>query len=122
MVAQVIKISPSEGPPNFCRTEFMTMMMTLSVASIRKGEIPSVRIFCTITGENDCFFSNVILMGTFLPIKNKKAKVQDANCAITVAMAAPATFISNRKMKIGSNIILVTAPIKTVIIPTAGKP
>ena len=28
------------------------MIMTLSVASIRKGEIPSIKIFCTITGEN----------------------------------------------------------------------
>ena len=118
----MIKISPSEGPPNFCRTEFRTMIITLSVARIKKGEIPSVKIFCTITGEKDCFFNNVILIGTFLPIKKQKAKAQDANCAITVAMAAPATFISNRKMKIGSNIILVTAPIKTVIIPTAGKP
>lgn len=42
-------------------------------------------------------------------MRKQKAKAQEANCAMTVAMAAPATSICRTKIKTGSRIMLVTA-------------
>ena len=69
------------------------MMTTLSVARIRKGEIPKVRMLLIIIGEIFFLLIKVIFMGTLFPLRKQNAKAQEANWAITVAAAAPAAFI-----------------------------
>ena len=48
--------------------------------------------------------------------------MQETACEITVAKAAPCTCIFKPKIKIGSRIILHTAPMATVVIPIFENP
>ena len=54
--------------------------------------------------------------------RNPMAKEQDSIWDITVAMAAPATLISNTNINMGSSTIFAKAPISTVAIPMVENP
>ena len=56
------------------------------------------------------------------PVRNFKIHAADRNWEITVARAAPWTSMLKTKIKIGSRMMLVTAPRSTVIMPTFPKP
>ena len=62
------------------------------------------------------------LMTAFLPIKKLTTHTAEIIWLIIVASAAPATPMSNVKIKIGSSTIFITAPKTVVIIPVLGNP
>lgn len=92
-----------------------------SVACIINGANPKliagIAIFLFIN-KFSFFIDNFVLS----PSINFKAKAADRACEIIVANAAPATSILNKYIKIGSKIILVTAPIITVVMAIFESP
>ena len=53
----------------------------------------------------------------FLPQRKSSTHTQETACEMTVAIAAPATPMSNTKMKRGSSAMLTTAPAATITMP-----
>ena len=60
--------------------------------------------------------------GIFFRRRVQSTNAQEHICASTVATAAPATPISKRNINTGSSTILMTAPIRVVVIREAGNP
>ena len=93
----------------------------LSVDTITKGEMPSAR------QGRMMFFSNFILAlrsfrMVFLPVRNSRIHTALTAWLRTVAMAAPATPIFRPKIRMGSRMILITAPMTVVSILMLAKP
>ena len=88
---------------------------------ITKLEIPSAR-----HGPNTFGFSFMLdsfnFRIVFSPVKKRSTQMAPTAWLKTVAIAAPRTPISNTKIKIGSSITLMTAPIKVVIMLILEKP
>lgn len=112
-VETVIHISPS-APPYFCRTALETMMMTLSVAMMMKGESPSFTVF-PITGKEG--LANVSRTFVFFSRRKTMTNAKEKNCEMTVAVAAPAASKSKTKIKRGSSAMFAAAPIAVVAMP-----
>ena len=119
MVAQVTSMSPCSAPPYRWRELFRAMITRLSVAMMRKGDNPKVSTCRMIFAE---YPWKVIRTGTFLDSSTAVTKAQDAAWERTVAAAAPATPMSSAKMKIGSRMMFITAPMTTVAMPKVENP
>ena len=91
---------------------FNTMLMALSVACMMKGEIPSAIIFFRMEKSMARFFLRM-RMADFSERRNFTTHTALTAWEIIVARAAPCTFIFNTKMKMGSRMMLITAPIST---------
>ena len=101
--------------------ELKQTAIKLSVACIINGASPSAIDGRIISFDRrKCFLR--IFKVVFFPVKKNKIQIIDKDCEIIVARAAPATPILNPKIKIGSRIIFVIAPIKTVSILVFAKP
>ena len=95
--------------------------MTLSLACMMNAAEPRARHGNTILGLTSKFF-NLMRSKVFLPHKKETTHTQDKAWEITVASAAPRTPISNPYMKIGSKMILATAPMITESMDILVKP
>ena len=91
------------------------------VKDMTKPEVPRAIILFTLLSckWKDSFFSFRI---AFWPVRNLSTQQADKTWEMTVAIAAPLTPIFSLKMKIGSRIMLASAPRITVIIPIRPKP
>lgn len=88
-VETVIHRSAS-APPYCFKSALERMMMALSVAMMRKGEIPSRRIFPIIGKLGLPMLSRIFV---FFLRRKRKTKTKESTCERTVARAAPATFM-----------------------------
>ena len=109
------------SPPYRCREELKQIEITLSLACMIKVASPSARQGKIIPGIRRKF-SFRIRIKLFLPHKNATTQIQDSACEMIVASAAPRTSICSPKIKIGSRMILLTAPINTEYIPVFANP
>ena len=109
------------SPPYFKREELKQMEIMLSLDCIIKLDSPRARLGRMIFFSRRIYFL-LILRWVFFPIRKASTHMQDRAWERTVARAAPRTPIPNVKIKIGSRIILVTAPISTESIPVLAKP
>ena len=115
-------IAPTAISPPYCSSdELKQTEITLSLACITKVEHPSARLGKTIFACNPKF-SFLIFRCVLLPNRKAKTHMHDIACERIVARAAPLTPIPNPKMKMGSRMILATAPIKTESIPVLANP
>ena len=113
-VATVIQKSPA-ALPVFCRTAFRTMIITLSVAMMRKGDTPSNRVFSMIFALYPPRESRTFVR---LESRTQSTNIIDIACESMVASAAPFMPIPQVNMNIGSRITFATAPIEVVSIPS----
>ena len=88
-------------------------MINVATPSARQGRI--------ILEVRPRFFF-IILRNVFFPHRKLTTQMQESACEMIVARAAPLTSISSPKMKIGSRMILSTAPISTESIPVFANP
>ena len=114
-------IPTNKSPPNNCKVVLQATCTKKLVPCIIKFAVPNFII--------DFVISHLILICckcrrrlACLENKNFNTQQQEKNCEIIVAKAAPATPISITKIKIGSKIIFVIAPIIIDNIPILGKP
>ena len=117
-VETVIHKSPS-NPPRACRIALDTMMMTLSVAMMRKGEMPSLTIFPINLKSH---LPRAMRIFVFFHSRKVTTNAKDKNCERTVAKAAPATSMRKTKMNSGSSAMFAAAPITVVSIPMPEYP
>ena len=97
------------------------MEITLSLACMINTDTPSARQG-RITFPFSSRYSLRIFQKVFFPNRNASTQAQDIAWEMTVARAAPRTSIFSPKIKIGSKIILATAPIRTDSIPVFANP
>ena len=117
-----IVIAPTAtSPPYLSRLVLKQMFNTLSVNCMINGATPSAIHGPTVFGRIFRFPFRILSVVSF-PSKNRTIHTQETPCERIVASAAPRTPICNPKIKIGSNIILHTAPITTVSIPVLANP
>ena len=90
--------------------------MTLSVAMMMKGEMPSRKILAMI-GK----FGLPRRRRMFVLFRSRKmtTKAQESTCESTVARAAPATSMRRTKMNSGSSAMFAAAPTSVVAMPVA---
>ena len=119
MVAQVMSLSPSSGPPQLCSTAFMEIIIMLSTKMMRKGEMPVTSMRPT---SLRLYRPKPMRTGTLRPKSTPRTYTQLASWESTVATAAPATPMSKAKMKSGSSTMLSTAPSTTENMPFFAKP
>ena len=97
------------------------ILIALSVAFMIKGDTPSAH-----TGKSTEAFGLKYFVFIFsfvcFPVRKRMTHTAEIACEITVASAAPCTPMPNTKIKTGSKMILQTAPIRTVFIPTLENP
>ena len=109
------------SPPYFNRFELKQTAITASVNCIINGERPSAIHGSIIFGLN-LTFSFLIRSTDFSDVKNRITQIQETAWDKIVASAAPLTPILNPKIRIGSKIMLIMAPIATVYILVLAKP
>ena len=85
------------------------------------GEIPSAKVGPNTFGSS-FMFSIRSFNVVFSPVRNRRIQIAPTAWLSTVARAAPFTPMPNPKMKIGSKMILITAPIMVVSIAIFAKP
>ena len=107
------------APPYCCRTVLSAMISTLSPAMMIKGQKPKVSTRRMILAE---YPPKLILTWTRSLNKNHSTNAQEQACEMTVAMAAPLTPMLNRKMKMGSRMMFITAPMMVESIASLAKP
>ena len=93
----------------------------LLVMDMTNPEVPRLKIRLTRSALSRRADSRSLRMA-FFPVRNFSTHSAEQAWEITVASAAPFTPMSSRKMKIGSNTMLTTAPTATVIMPMRLKP
>ena len=117
MTLVIIVMAPTAiSPPYFNREVLKHTEMMLSVNCIIKGDTPRPMLGRIMAADNFRFF---LRMRRELLSEERKRSTQTKDTAWEriVARAAPLTPIFRPKIKIGSRIILQTAPIATVSIP-----
>ena len=95
--------------------------MRLSVAIIIKGDRPRARLGSS-TDQLGLRYRRRIRMVVFLPVRNLRIQIMLTAWERMVARAAPRTPISSPKIKMGSRMMLQTAPMRTVSILVTVKP
>ena len=109
------------SPPYFNREELKQTEMMLSLACMTNVAAPRA-----IQGRMTGFFSFILdtfnRSWVFFPQRKESTQIQEAAWEITVASAPPLTPIPMAKMKIGSKMMLITAPISTESIPVFAYP
>ena len=109
------------SPPYRARLELKLMESRLSVESITKVEMPS-----PITGRmtrpsgRRCSLRSRRMV--LLPVRKRRIQKAPTAWLSTVAMAAPRTPMSSTKMRMGSRMMLMTAPMTVVSILILAKP
>lgn len=117
MTDESIVIAPTAIlPPYFNRDELKHTMITLSLACITNGDIPSATHGSSILPFNLIFLRRIFNC-VFFPSKKDSTHIVDNACETTVASAAPRTPIPNPYINTGSSTIFVNAPISTESIP-----
>ena len=117
-----IVIAPTAvSPPYSSREELKQMFRILSVDCITKGLSPSrIQGNIVFARSRRCFFCSFSMVR--FPVKNRSTHAADNAWERMVASAAPLTPISSRKIKMGSRIILVTAPMSVVFMLIFANP
>ena len=110
---QIVMAPTAISPPYLRREELKHTLMTLSVLCMINVLIPRPRQGKRREGTILMFFT-LSLNNDFSPVMYTIHHTQETPWLMTVANAAPLTPIPKAKMKIGSRIILTTAPITTV--------
>ena len=93
----------------------------LSVDSITKVEMPRLRHGRMIFGSSFIFALRRCRRVCF-PVRKRRIQIAPTDWLSTVASAAPCTPIPRAKMKIGSRMMLMTAPITVVSMLIFAKP
>ena len=93
----------------------------LSVEIMTKVETPKARQGSSTLPRSGMFWARSFNF-VRLPVKNRSTHTAPTAWLSTVAVAAPRTPISSTKIKMGSRIMLHTAPITVVSILNAAKP
>ena len=118
----IIVMAPTaRSPPYLERLNVKLTDRILSVDNMTKVEIPSARqgkimSFCNLK------FSFLRWRMVFFPDKKRRIHIAPTAWLKTVAIAAPLTPRLNPKIKIGSRMMLITAPITVVIILIFANP
>ena len=119
---EMIVIAPTAtSPPKRERLLLKLIFRILSVLSITNVEIPNARQG-NITGASSFISDSVSFSMVFLPRRKLSTHTALTAWLMTVAMAAPCTPIFRPKIRIGSRIILHTAPTTVVIMLNFAKP
>ena len=113
MLVIIVMAPTAISPPYLERLEVKLIERILSVDSMTNVEIPSARQGKIISFSNlkFSFFKCKIV---FFPDKKRRIHIAPTAWLKTVAIAAPFTPRLNTKIKIGSRMILITAPIIVV--------
>ena len=109
------------SPPYLSKEELKQTEITLSLACMMKEESPNARLGNTILDTSFKFFAR-ILRCVLCPNKKANTQMQDIACEMIVASAAPWTPMPNPKIKMGSKMMLATAPMRTESMPVLAKP
>ena len=109
------------SPPYFSREELKQIFRILSVDCITKGLNPRSTQGRMVFACRRRFFFCSFKMVCF-PVRNRSTHAAESNWERTVAKAAPRTPMPSRKIKMGSRMILVTAPIRVVFMLIFAKP
>ena len=120
-LVMIVMAPTARSPPYLDRLEVKLMERILSVESMTKVEIPSAR-HGKITSLCNLKFSFLRWRIVFFPDKKRRIQIAPTAWLKTVASAAPLTPRLNTKIKIGSRMILITAPITVVIILILANP
>ena len=120
-LVRMVMAPTATSPPYFKSEELKQTAITLSVDCMIKVAAPNATQGRMIPGFRFRFFrrSRRIVV---LPIRKLSTHTQEAAWDRMVASAAPRTPILRAKMKMGSRMILHTAPISTLNIPCLAKP
>ena len=119
---EMIVMAPTAtSPPKRERLLLKLMFRMLSVLSITKVEIPSPRQGRMVAA------SSFMLAGSsrsrvFRPLRKQSTHTALTAWLITVATAAPCTPMRNPKIRMGSRMMLQTAPTTVVIMLNLAKP
>ena len=109
------------SPPYFNRDELKQTEMMLSLACMTNVAVPRAT-----QGRMTDFFSFILdtfnRSWVFFPQRKEMTQTQEIAWEITVASAPPFTPMPIAKIKIGSRMILITAPISTESIPVFAYP
>ena len=120
-LVRIVMAPTAISPPYFRREELKHTEIMPSLLCIMKVEVPS-----PTQGRIMAFWRPSRLRRrrscVFLPIKKARTQMQERAWERTVASAPPRTPMFMPKIKMGSRIILVTAPISTESIPVFAKP
>ena len=109
------------SPPYRARLELKLMDSRLSVESITKDEMPSAitgRMICRSGLRKSLRRCRMV----FLPVRNFRIHTAPTAWLSTVAMAAPRTPSPNPKIRMGSRMMLMTAPMTVVSMLVRAKP
>lgn len=117
-----IVIAPTAvSPPYFSREELKQIFRILSVDCITKGLNPSsTQGRITLPCKRKFFSLNFSVV--CFPSRKVSTHVAESACESTVANAAPFTPMPSTKIKIGSRMIFVTAPMRVVFMLILAKP
>ena len=122
LILVIIVIAPTAtSPPNLERLLVKLMDRRLSVDSITKVEIPRARHGPNTLGSR-CMLLRFRRRIVFFPVRKRRIHTAPTVWLRTVASAAPFTPMPRAKIKIGSRIMLITAPIIVVIILILANP
>ena len=122
MTLVMIVIAPTAISPPYLSSEVLKHTdMMLSVNCMIKGDTPSP-IHGRIMSADSFRYPLRIRRKLFPEVRKRSTHTKDTACDKIVARAAPFTPISKPKMRMGSRIMLHTAPIATVSIPVLAYP
>ena len=109
------------SPPYFSREELKQTESTLSLACMMKVAMPRATQGRT-TAASRRRAGRRIFKNVFFPRRKASTQMQEMAWERMVAQAAPGTPMPRAKMKMGSRIMLETAPMRTESIPVRAKP
>ena len=121
MLDRIVIAPTARSPPYFCRDILKQMFNRLSVLCIINGDTPRATTGRRMSLRIRMYFLRICKMLRW-DVRNLSTHKHEMAWERMVAQAAPATPILKTKMNIGSRIILITAPIMTVIILVFAKP
>ena len=109
------------SPPYFNKEELKQMEMSPSVDCITKGDMPSA-IQGRYVFHRMCRFSRRSFNWVLGPDRNRSTQRADSAWEMMVASAAPCTPKPSPKMRMGSRMMLVMAPMRVLIMLVVAKP
>ena len=109
------------SPPKRERLLLKLIFRMLSVLSITKEDMPSARQG-RMTGASSFILKTESFSIVFFPSRKRSTQSALTAWLMTVAMAAPCTPILRPKIRMGSRMILHTAPATVVIMLNFAKP
>ena len=109
------------SPPYLWRDVLKQTEITLSVNCMMNGETPSPMLGRMTGAESFRFFTRIRRV-LFFEVRKTRTHTKETACDRMVASAAPCTPMWKPKIKMGSRMMLQTAPMATVHIPVMAKP